>query len=158
MGTSWYDVYFGGAVIGRAVYHNTSDTWFTGIVPEEAGAAGYSHSGLQRRCMHGDNGPVVGYALHWVALVGGARPEKVEHTMLACLRCQSLITPAWDEEGYGYLDYTSEVLSRVIGAEPMIGQPPPEGITVQEIQVTAPNPDRWITELKKRFAAEKGSR
>lgn len=117
MSASWYDVWFAGAVIGRAAYHNTSDVWFTGIVPEEAAAAGYSYAGLRRSCAHDGSG--VGRPLYWVSLVDrDVQPLRVEHTMLACLRCQALVPPGWDHDGYGYLPYDSETLSRAIGAEP----------------------------------------
>lgn len=116
MSASWYDVHFGGAVIGRAVYHNTSDTWFTGIVPEEAGQAGYRYAGLSRHCAHNDSR--IGRPLHWVALVDREeRPLRTQHTMLACLLCQALVLPGWDDDGYGYLPYSPEVLA-LAGKEP----------------------------------------
>lgn len=117
MSATWHDVHFGGAVIGRAVYHNTSDIWFSAIVPEEAGKAGYSYSGINRRCMHEHEGP-----LHWVSIadvhVVATMPPRLHCTMLACLRCQALVTPAWDEDGYGYLPYTDAILARAANAEP----------------------------------------
>ena len=113
MSASWFDVYFSGAIIGRSLYHNTSDVWFTGIVPEEAGKAGYSYAGLSRHCTHDDSH--ISKPLHWVSLVDrDARPLRTRHTMLACLLCQALVLPGWNDDGYGYLPYSPEILARAV--------------------------------------------
>lgn len=90
MSTTWFAASRGGADVGFAAYHSTSDTWFPYIV-EKKGAL--PPSGAKHDCDCGGTSADV-------ELRSGDDEDAEKFVMPACLACGVLLGPLGSDSGY----------------------------------------------------------
>jgi hypothetical protein len=112
MSTNWYEVHFGGAVIGYAAFHNTSDLWFNQILDEKE--LEQRQRGVETfRCP-------IDHAWHWVEVrdFPAVTIQPARHVVAACLRCRMLVLPPCDDWGSYEEDFTDAQKARCVNERP----------------------------------------